>query len=102
MADSDPSHPEDPAEAFVTELMRQAVSDHTAGHGLSAEAKYRRALAADPDHAGAMHGLGVLAFQSGRLAEALELIRGAIERQPASAEYWNNLGMALRRAGKLP
>ena len=53
-------------------------------------------LAADPRHAGALHGMGVLlATQTGRYGQAVELIRKAIALSPAEAIYHSNLGCAL-------
>ena len=45
-----------------------------------------------PDHADALHLLGVLAFQTGHIGAAIDLIGRAIAINPAVAEYHSNLG----------
>ncbi|MCC6657121.1 MAG: tetratricopeptide repeat protein [Rhodocyclaceae bacterium] len=82
-------------------LLKTALQHHQAGRLAQAEALYRRILAAAPQHAGALHLLGVLALQAGRHEEAAQLIGRAIavdNRQPA---FHNNLGEALRAAGRI-
>jgi predicted O-linked N-acetylglucosamine transferase (SPINDLY family) len=66
-----------------------------------AEACYRRVLAAQPDHAEALHLLGVVAHQAGRHALAVELISLAIKQNGENATYFCNLGIALKNHGKL-
>jgi len=77
-----------------------ALRLHQAGHRDQAEAAYRRILAAEPDHADALHLLGVLLHQRGRHDEALDLIGRALDRRPGRADYRNNLGVALKAAGR--
>jgi tetratricopeptide (TPR) repeat protein len=60
---------------------------------------YRSILAAEPDHADALHLLGVLANQMGRHEVAADLIRRAIARNGASAPYFSNLAAALHALG---
>jgi tetratricopeptide (TPR) repeat protein len=52
-------------------------------------------LAAAPEHAYALHYLGVIHYQHNRPAEALPLLERAVERVPQEAEFHNNLGLAL-------
>jgi Flp pilus assembly protein TadD len=52
-------------------LLAQAVALHQQGALTTAEALYRRVLAAAPRHADALHLLGVLAAQRGRPCEAM-------------------------------
>ena len=66
-----------------------------------AEASYRRVLAAQPDHADALHLLGVIAHQVGRHDLAVELIGQAIKRDGQNPIYFSNLGVALKDQGKL-
>jgi protein O-GlcNAc transferase len=79
----------------VDEAMRGALQHHRAGRLSEAEALYRRILAVAPNHAGALHFLGVLAWQRGHAAEAVALIGRAIAARPDWAEAHSNLANAL-------
>jgi protein O-GlcNAc transferase len=81
--------------------MQVAVEHHQAGRLAEAERIYRQVLAQQPDHAGALHLLGVLATQLGRFDEAVELMQRAIRLVPDSAEVQYNLGSALQNMGRL-
>ena len=56
---------------------------------------YRRLLDADPRNPDALHMLGVALAQRGALAEAVPLMRAAVELCPASGMAHLNLGNAL-------
>ena len=56
-------------------LLGAGLKHHQAGRLVEAEACYRRVLAAQPDHADALHLLGIIAQQAGRRDLAVELIR---------------------------
>jgi Flp pilus assembly protein TadD len=61
---------------------------------------YRRALAANPAHAGAHNGLGASLLLAGRHAEAIEQFKAGLQHQPRSAALWNNLGYAYALSGE--
>lgn len=61
---------------------------------------YRRALDANPAHAGAHNGLGASLLLAGRGAEAIEQFKAGLRHQPASAALWNNLGYAYALNGE--
>ena len=61
----------------------------------------RRAAAADPDNAEAVHMLGIIAHQSGKTAEAIDHLRRAIAISPDVALYHANLGEMCRLAGRI-
>ena len=77
------------------DLFELALQHHQAGQWAEAEALYREVLALDSGHAGALHYLGVLAYQVGQLEVARELIAAARELRPEDAEIRNNLGTVL-------
>ncbi|MBS4095597.1 MAG: tetratricopeptide repeat protein [Sulfuricella sp.] len=85
----------------LQEALRLAVRHHQAGQLAQAEALYRQILQAQPEHADALHLLGVLAHQVGQQEVAVELIGKAIGIFPRSPEYHTNLGEALRAQGQL-
>jgi predicted O-linked N-acetylglucosamine transferase (SPINDLY family) len=76
-----------------------ADRDHQAGRLAEAEAIYRQILSHEPDHAPALHRLGLLAHQCGHQDEALDLIRRAIALRPEAAEFYLNLGVVLDALG---
>ncbi|MGA3065283.1 MAG: tetratricopeptide repeat protein [Tepidisphaeraceae bacterium] len=78
-----------------------AVRHHQAGRLQEAEEIYRRILAEQPKHCGALHYLGVVSHQKGQFDVAVDLIRQALVQSPDDAEILGNLGNALRSNGQL-
>lgn len=76
-----------------------AIAAHQSGRLSDAQAAYARILKIKPDHAPALHFLGVSHSQEGDLLQAEALIRRsiAIQEQP---EYFSNLAMVLNRQGR--
>ncbi|MGD0768986.1 MAG: tetratricopeptide repeat protein [Tepidisphaeraceae bacterium] len=72
------------------------LSHHQAGRLAEAERIYRQILAEQPEHAVAMHLLGVIAHQAGRNDLAVDLIRRALALMPNCADAYSNLGNALK------
>ena len=60
---------------------------------------YRQILAAQPQHADALHLLGVIALQVGRNDVAAEMIGKAVAISPGAAAYHSNLGLAPGKLG---
>ena len=85
----------------AAELLATGLTHQQAGRLAEAEACYRRVLAAQPDHADALHLLGVIAHQVGRHDLAVEWIGQAIKRDARNPVYFSNLGVALKAQGKL-
>jgi len=84
--------------ASVDNFMQQALDHHHRGRLAEAERLYRQILQQQPNHAAAMHHLGVVAQQSGHLPDAIELMRRSIELDPNALPYRKNLAQALRSA----
>ncbi|MBI3440937.1 MAG: tetratricopeptide repeat protein [Proteobacteria bacterium] len=61
-----------------------------------AEDIYRSVLAEQPEQPDALHLLGVVMFQRGNHAAAIDFIGQAVARQPGIAMYHNNLGKVYR------
>ncbi|PKU21821.1 tetratricopeptide repeat protein [Telmatospirillum siberiense] len=78
-----------------------AMTHHQAGRLAAAADGYRRVLAEMPGYPYALHGLGVIALQSGRSDEALALIERALAIEPEFAEAYVNRGNLLRKAGRM-
>ncbi len=77
------------------QLVQQALSLYSGGDRVQAEQRCRLALQHNPHQPTALHLLGVIAMQAGRLDEAVELIVAAIRLSPREVEFYNNLGLAL-------
>jgi tetratricopeptide (TPR) repeat protein len=82
-------------EREVADLFAEGVAHHQAGRLYWANAQYRRVLAALPDHAEALHNLGVIAYQLGQYEGALESINKAIQQDGSNASYFFSRGVAL-------
>lgn len=87
-------------DAAAQTLFAEAVRQHQGRNLAGAEALYRQVLQEMPDHADALHLLGVIAHQTQRSAEAVALISRAITLRPVLAPYHGNLGLALQGLGR--
>ena len=85
----------------IEQALQTALAHHQAGRLAEAEAIYRQILAVQPQHADALHLLGVIAQHVGRNDVAVDLISQAIALRPGYPEAHCNLGNALRENGKL-
>lgn len=83
----------------MQQVLRDAVAHHQAGRRDLAEAGYRALLREDPDHADALHLLGVLANEAGDFAKGAALIRRALVMMPQFPDGYLNLGNALNGLG---
>lgn len=88
--------------AIGADPLQKAIYLHKAGELAQAERLYREILAADPQHAEALHLLGLVAHQSGHHEQAIECILRAIAVCPTRAVYFNSLGEAHRAMGHEP
>ena len=87
--------------AKLRRTLSAALAHHRAGRFDKAEASYRTILAADPQNADAQHLLGVLAYQCGKLAPALQLIHAALPALADLPDAHVNYGNILRDLGRL-
>jgi len=81
--------------------LEAAVARHQAGDLPAAEAGYREILGISASEPRALHLLGTLHAQTGRLASAVDLLRQALRLDPRNAETHNNLGLALHGLGEV-
>jgi protein O-GlcNAc transferase len=77
----------------IQEWFKRALSDHQAGRLPAAAAGYHRVLTALPDHADALHLLGVLFQQQEESVMALALIRQAIALRQRAIGMTEDLGL---------
>ena len=85
----------------IPQAFALALQHHQSGRVAEAENIYREILAVEPQHADALHLLGVLAHQAGRNDLAVELISQALALKPNYPEACCNLGTALKARGQL-
>jgi tetratricopeptide (TPR) repeat protein len=88
--------------ATIPESLAIAVQHHQAGRLQAAEQIYRQVLAVQPNHADAIHLLGVIASQAGKHEVAVEYIGRAITLNGSAAVFHNNLGLAYSALGRIP
>lgn len=80
--------------------MSEAVNLHKAGELGKAEEVYRRVLRSTPDHAVALHFLGVARFQQGGRQEGIDLVQRALASDPSYVDAWSNLGNLYKESGR--
>lgn len=88
-------------EVSLDDALKLAIAMHRANGLDDAETVYGRILAVAPDHADALHFMGVLQHQRGRSEEALRLIRRSIAMNGSLADWHNNLGNVLLETGRI-
>ena len=81
--------------------IEQAVEAHKASKLEEAEALYRAILKDQPQHPDANHNLGVLAVSVNKPADALPLLRTALEANPKQGQYWISYIDALIKDNQL-
>lgn len=77
----------------------RAVALHHAGRQGEAAELYRHILSVQPDHLGALNGLGMIAFQGGHHDAAVALLEQVVARAGEHAGFLMNLGAVHDAAG---
>jgi len=80
--------------------LSEGLSHHRAGRLPEAKSCYLQVLAQQPNHAEALHLLGLLAQGEGKLDEALSLMRRANELRPNNPSFLSNMGNVLAAKGQ--
>lgn len=100
-----PNQPAGPPPRPLTEALRQhlhrALEHHQHNRLPEAEAAYRAVLESAPRNADALNLLGVICLQTGRAAEAEQLLTAATQEDASVAAYHDNLGSALAAQGRI-
>jgi Flp pilus assembly protein TadD/SAM-dependent methyltransferase len=79
----------------------EARNLHQAGRLEEALPLYQHVIAGNPGHPGAMHMLGLLAYQIGRTDTAVDLLGQAAVLDPLVGAVHSNLGLALKARGRV-
>ena len=90
-----------PAAPPIEQLFARAVSCHQAGRLPQAEELFRNVLAADPNHVGSLHHLGIIALQTGHHESARNLIAQAIALHDRIPECHYHLGLVSALLGNI-
>ncbi|MCH8036798.1 MAG: tetratricopeptide repeat protein [Proteobacteria bacterium] len=85
----------------LAEELGAAIGLHRAGKLQEAAGLYGRILDRDPQHADATHGMGLIAYQTGRSDTAVDLLRAALALVPDQAEWHCDMGVVLAERGEL-
>ena len=88
--------------ATTSETLALAMQHHQSGRLQEAEPLYRLILQSNPNHADALHLLGLIAHQVGNRPAAVEYICRAIQLNGNAADAHGNLGLAYYAWRKLP
>jgi tetratricopeptide (TPR) repeat protein len=81
--------------ATSADAIRAALNFQRAGDLARAEPIYRQVLVAEPNQPSALHYLGLIEQNRGRLEVAADLIGRSVQIKPDQATAWNNLGNVL-------
>jgi Flp pilus assembly protein TadD/2-polyprenyl-3-methyl-5-hydroxy-6-metoxy-1,4-benzoquinol methylase len=82
-------------------LFVKALALHQAGRLYEARTLYDQVLKEAPRHGGALHMLGLMAFQAGDARGAVALLGQAARVDPLVPSLHSNLGLALKADGRL-
>jgi tetratricopeptide (TPR) repeat protein/SAM-dependent methyltransferase len=90
------TNPVDLDNVDIHDKFTNALSHHRLGRLSEAKQFYKETLIIDPNHADSLQLLGVVALQMGDPNLAVRLINRAIQINPGSEIYYNNLGVSFK------
>ncbi|PRC91486.1 tetratricopeptide repeat protein [Solimicrobium silvestre] len=85
---------------WIASAIETAITHHQQGQQKEAQEIYEAILQIEPDHAHALHFLGVIAYQNKQYPIAEDLMSRSIAANPLVAMYYCNYGMLLKDLGK--
>ena len=84
----------------MSSQLDQGISLQRQGRLAEAETLYRAILGKNPDDAPALHYLGLVNYQTGRIEAADALMSRSLEIDHSCANTWNDLGTVKLKGGK--
>ena len=84
----------------IAQLMQLAAGHEQAGRLAEAESVLRDVMAEAGDHPPALHLMGIVAFRTGRIAEAARLMERSLALMPMEAVYHRNICEVYRVLGR--
>ncbi|HVV16379.1 MAG TPA: tetratricopeptide repeat protein [Polyangia bacterium] len=91
-----------PVDSPAAPLYAKSQQLRDSGHIEESIAKFKEAIAADPQHMVARAALGELLLKIRRDDEAINVFRAAVQKNPEYPLAWYELAFALRVKGRLP
>jgi tetratricopeptide (TPR) repeat protein len=85
--------------ASPAEILQLAAQYQATGNSALAEQLAQSVLAQEQDHAGALHLLGVIAWQNGNLHDAMAYLRRSLTADPSNGVVWQHSGDVLLADG---
>jgi tetratricopeptide (TPR) repeat protein len=85
----------------MDEILKISMQLHSEGKLAQAENYLKRILAIHPTHAEALHLLGIIAYQVGKIKLSIELIKQAIKSNPNAALFHSNLAEMYRKLNEI-
>lgn len=85
----------------IQSTYRTALQHHQQGQLAQAEVLYRKVLESSPQHANALHYLGVIYHQNKQHDLAIKTIAEALSIEPNNSDFLSNQSLALKAAGRL-
>ncbi|MEW6078972.1 MAG: tetratricopeptide repeat protein [Thermodesulfobacteriota bacterium] len=79
----------------------RGLLSYQSGDMAAAENEFRQAISLQPDFAGALTSMGIIATEKGSPVEALPLLETAVRLCPSDSEAHNALGRAYYQAGQV-
>lgn len=93
-------HASERVEITVDQAVAMAIDFLKKGQAGQAAYVCEAVLKLEPDHAAALHYLGVAVHRRGDHEQALEPMRRSLELVPDQADWYSNLGIVLRACGR--
>ena len=75
-------------ETVMEETLSKGLEAHKAGQFVEAATHYNSVLKNAPKQPDANHNLGVLSVNTGKVLEAIPMLKIALEENPNEAQYW--------------
>ena len=85
----------------LDEALKMGVEAHKAGQLQEADRLYAFILKAQPKHPDANHNMGVLSIDVGKIQDALQFFKTALEANPRIGQFWLSHIDALIKLGRI-
>ena len=82
-------------EITIHQTLQQSIKAHQEGKLEEAEKLYREILKNEPKHVDANHNLGLIKISQNKSAEAIPLLKIAVETNPSIEQFWVSYTTAL-------
>ena len=82
-------------EPSINQILQQAITAHQESKIEEAEKLYKKILEIQPTHVDANHNLGLLKISQNKSAEAISLLKTAVETNPSIEQFWVSYTTAL-------